>query len=82
MSGLSRRWAWHVTILLAITLVPVTLHSYVGIVSDDCANASSQARGRSVRFAIQTLLPASSFSGITSAGRGFSVMRSLLSWRK
>jgi hypothetical protein len=51
MSGLSRRWAAHVTILLAITCVPVTLHSYVGIVAEDCANPSSVAPGFDPRTA-------------------------------
>jgi len=39
----SARWAPHLSLLLAVTLVPVTLHAYLGMHGDDCANPTALA---------------------------------------
>ena len=43
MNTLARRWAPHVCVLLGITMLPVVLHGYVGVESDDCAHATAIA---------------------------------------
>lgn len=43
MNTLPRRWAPHVCVLLGITMLPVVLHGYVGVESDDCAHATAIA---------------------------------------
>ena len=43
MRSLSRRWVPHLTALLVLTLIPVALHGYVGLESDDCAHATAIA---------------------------------------
>lgn len=43
MRWLSRRWAPHLCILLSIAMLPVALHAYVGVESDDCAHAMAVA---------------------------------------
>ncbi len=43
MSLLARRWAPHVCVLLSVAMLPVVLHGYVGVESDDCAHATAVA---------------------------------------
>jgi len=39
----SSRWVPHLSVLLALALVPVTLHAYLGMQGDDCANPTALA---------------------------------------
>ena len=39
----STRWAPHLSVLLAVVLVPVTLHAYLGMSGEDCANPMALA---------------------------------------
>lgn len=43
MTQLARRWAPHFCALLAVSLIPVVLHAYVGIEAEDCEKASGIA---------------------------------------
>ncbi len=43
MNSFPRRWAPHLCVLLGLTMLPVVLHGYVGVESDDCAHATAIA---------------------------------------